>query len=485
MIRAGAAARRLCGRDPIGLTFDAAFPLRPCPGPTGADGGTPMSFWIGRVLAGETIRGAEFCLESGDGQGLRLLLGSGPIVDAEGLVIGFVATLTDITKLRKVEDELRETDRRKDEFLAMLAHELRNPLSAISNAVQVARRSSHDEEAQSWSVQVIQRQVRQLGHLVDDLLDVARISRGKIQLRTDLIDARTVIERAVEVVRPQVAEKGLVLRLNVYEGPLAVEVDPTRFEQILVNLLGNAIKYTDAPGLITLSARPGPGELVVRVEDTGIGIAPQKLPHVFELFEQVEDSIGRSRGGLGIGLTLVRRLAEMHGGTVSAESEGLGRGSSFNVRLPLAVQSLPAGREAESPPLETEAGARILIVDDNADSVAGLARLLRRRGYEVETAHDGPSALEAATARRPAFVLLDIGLPGMDGYQVAERLRPLLGERAIICAVSGYGREEDRQRTKDAGFDYHLVKPVEFDKLISLLESKNQPGTESRGCTSP
>src|SRR3954470_3954960 len=338
LIRAGAAARRLCGRDPIGLAFDAAFPLRPCPSPEGPDDETPTSSWIVRGLSGETIRGAEVRLERGDGPSFHLLLGSGPIMDAGGAVIGFVATLTNITELRRVEDELREADRRKDEFLAVLAHELRNPLAAIGHAVQVARQSPDDEEARSWSAEGIERQARQLGHLVDDLLDVSRISRGKFQLRKELIDARTVIERAVQVVRPQAAEKGLELRLCIHEGPMAVEVDPTRLEQILINLLGNAAKYTDAPGRILLSALPGPGELVVRVEDTGIGIAPEKLPQVFELFEQVEDSIGRSRGGLGIGLTLVRRLTEMHGGAVSAESEGLGRGSTFSVRLPLAVQ---------------------------------------------------------------------------------------------------------------------------------------------------
>jgi len=469
LIRAGAAARRLCGWDPIGLAFDAAFPLRLRPGPEGSDSATPTPPWVDRVLSGETIHGAEARLEREDGQQFDLLLGSGPLRDAEGCVVGFVATLTDITELREAEEALREADRRKDEFLATLAHELRNPLAAISNAAEVARRSPDDEEARTWSAEVIERQVQQLGHLVDDLLDISRISRGKVQLRKELIDARSIVERAAQVVGPQMAEKGHELSIAVHEGRMAVEADATRLEQILVNLLSNAAKYTDAGGRITLSAWPEGGELVLRAEDTGIGIAPEKLPLVFELFEQVDDSITRSRGGLGIGLTLVKRLAELHGGTVAAESGGLGRGSTFSVRLPLAGRRIEVGTKAESPSLPGKSDARVLIVDDNTDSIAGLAKLLRREGYEVETAHDGPSALEAASARRPAFVLLDIGLPGMDGYQVAERLRILLGERVTICAVSGYGREEDRRRGQEAGFDHHLVKPVDYNKLMTLL----------------
>jgi signal transduction histidine kinase len=469
LIRAGAAARQLCGKDPIGLAFEASFPLRLRSGPEGSDSATPTPSWIDRVLSGETICGAEARLDREDGQQFDLLLGSGPLTDAEGCVVGFVATLTDITELREAEKALREADRRKDEFLAMLAHELRNPLSAIGNAAEVARQSPDDEEARTWSAEIIERQVQQLGHLVDDLLDVSRISRGKIQFRKELIDARSIVERAAQVVRPQMAEKGHELSIAVHEGRMAVEADPTRLEQILVNLLSNAVKYTDAGGRITLSAWPEGGELVLRVEDTGIGIAPEKLPLVFELFEQVDDSIARSRGGLGIGLTLVKRLAELHGGTVAAESEGLGRGSTFSVRLPLAGQRIEVGTKTESPSLPGKSDTRILIVDDNIDSVAGLAKLLRRQGYEVETAHDGPSALEVASTRRPAFVLLDIGLPGMDGYQVAERLRTLLGERVTICAVSGYGREEDRRRGQEAGFDHHLIKPVDYNKLMTLL----------------
>jgi PAS domain S-box-containing protein len=469
LIRAGAAARRLCGMDPVGLTFDAAFPLSPPPAPAGSAPAATRSSWIARALGGEAIRGAETRLERDDGQAFDLILGSGPLRDASGNVVGFVATLTDISKLRTAEKALREADQRKDEFLAVLAHELRNPLAAIDNAAKVVHQSPADKEVREWSLAVIERQVQQLGHLVDDLLDISRISRGKIQLRKELIDARPVVEVAGQVVQPVMTEKGHALEITIPEAPLPVEADPTRLEQILVNLLGNAAKFTDPGGRIALSARSKGREVVFRVTDNGIGIAPEKLPVVFGLFEQVEDSIARSRGGLGIGLTLVKNLTELHGGTVAAESRGLGRGSMFTVRLPLAAGTISVTTLPESPAVARRNDARILIVDDNVDSVDGLARLLRRQGFEVETATDGPTALEAAAARRPSFIFLDIGLPGLDGYQVAERLRSLLGSEVMICAVSGYGREEDRIRCQSAGFDHHLIKPIDFNMMMALL----------------
>ncbi len=468
IIRAGSAARRLSGLDPLGQAFDAAFPLRAHVGPGRPE--SPVGSWLVRVLGGEIIRGAEARLERADGLCFDLILGWGPLRDGAGEIVGFVATLTDISELRRAERALREADRRKDEFLAVLAHELRNPLSAIDNAARVARTEGDDGDSVAWSAGVIERQVQQLGHLVDDLLDISRISRGKIQLRKQRIDARAVLLGAAQVVGPVMEEKSHTLRVAFADGPLALEADPTRLEQVVVNLLTNAAKFTDPGGTVTLSARPEGEDLVIRVRDTGIGLAAEKLPLVFELFEQVEDTIDRSRGGLGIGLTLVKRLAELHGGSVSAESEGLGRGSTFVVHFPLAEPGeVAAPRLARGPSTATSLTGRVLIVDDNIDSVLGLARLLRRQGYEVETAHDGPAALEAAAAHHPAFAILDIGLPGMDGYQVAERLRLLLGDRVTLCAVSGYGRDEDRRRARQAGFDHHMIKPVDYDKLMDLL----------------
>jgi PAS domain S-box-containing protein len=473
LIRAGAAARRLCGINPIGLPFEAAFPLCPAPGPGGAgpDPAAAPPSLTDRVLAGEAIRGAEVRLERDDGPPFDLILGAGPLRDAAGHVVGFVATLTDISKLTKAENALREADRRKDEFLAVLAHELRNPLAAIDNAVKVVRQSPADTEVQEWSLSVIERQGQQLGHLVDDLLDTSRISRGKIRLRNELIDVRSVVEVAAQVVQPVMNQKGHTLEIAVPGRPLPVEADPTRLEQILVNLLGNAAKFTDRGGRITLSAVAERGAVVLRVVDNGIGISAEQLPLVFGLFEQVDGSIERSSGGLGIGLTLVKSLAELHGGTVAAESAGLGHGSTFTVRLPRAAAAgtLDVKTTTASPSAPQRRDARILIVDDNVDSVEGLARLLRREGFEVETAHDGPSALEAAALRPPAFVFLDIGLPGLDGYQVAERLRGLLEGAVTICAVSGYGRDEDRKRAQAAGFDHFLIKPIDFNEMMALL----------------
>ncbi len=466
LIRAGAAARRLCGRDPIGLRFDEAFPLRR----RGDTPGPPFSLPISRVISGETVRGLEVCHGCDEGaRGSDLLLSVGPLRDPEGIVVGFVATLTDVTELRRAEEALREADRRKDEFLATLAHELRNPLSAVGNAVQVARQAPDDAAGRGWALEVIDRQTRQLSHLVDDLLDVSRINLGKIELRREILDARGLIERAAQAVRPLILAKGHELGLAVHDGPLVVDADPTRLEQILVNLLTNAAKYTDEAGRITLSARPEGGSLRVRVEDTGIGIAREDLERIFEMFGQVDDSIARSRGGLGIGLTLVRRLVELHGGEVAVESEGLGRGSAFSVRFPLAAGAVTAGPGTVPGPWFRDSGGRVLLVDDNVDGVSGLARLLRRRGFQVATAHHGQAALDSAAETPPSVALLDIGLPGMDGYQLAARLRERFGDRISLYAVSGYGREEDRRRAKAAGFDHYLIKPVDINQLLKLL----------------
>ncbi|MBX6312346.1 MAG: response regulator [Isosphaeraceae bacterium] len=377
---------------------------------------------------------------------------------------------------QRAEEALKEADRRKDEFLAMLAHELRNPVSAISTAVQVSRQTGTTDDDFQWSKEVIDRQVRHLTRLIDDLLDISRITRGKIQLHKAVISLTPVVQSAVEATRHLIEGRHHGLTVSLEPGPLYLEADPTRVEQIIVNLLTNAAKYTERGGRIELAARHEGPEIVITVRDTGIGIPPEMLSRVFDMFTQVERSLVRSEGGLGIGLTLVRELARMHGGSVTAASAGLGQGSEFTVRLP-AAQEAPAGSPKPSGAGRGAARehaaqrcARILIVDDNVDAAKGLARLLRLLGHAVWLAHDGVAALEAAHIHRPQVVLLDIGLPGMDGYQVAERLRAEEDLKdCLLIAISGYGQERDRHRSQAAGFDHHLVKPVDYDALLALL----------------
>ncbi|MBV8899664.1 MAG: PAS domain-containing protein [Verrucomicrobia bacterium] len=370
-------------------------------------------------------------------------------------------------------EELREKDQRKDEFLAMLAHELRNPLAAIRNAAALSEGVSDAREI-GWSMEVIQRQLQQLTRLIDDLFDVSRITRGKIQLRKEQLDAASALRRAVEAVQPLIEERQHELTVSFRPGTLYLEADPTRLEQIVVNLLTNAAKYTEAGGHISLHAKNDGNEIVISVRDDGMGIPPEKLPQMFELFVQGDRSLARSEGGLGIGLTLVRSLAEMHGGSVRAYSEGLGKGSEFVVRLPASKKAAPARpvptatTAIPGPTTPANRPARILVVDDNMDSAHTLAKLLSRQGHDVRTVYDGPAAIEAARAHRPEFVLLDIGLPGMDGYQVATRLRQE-NEHSILIALSGYGQESDRNRSREAGFHHHLVKPVEHSLLAEVL----------------
>ncbi len=371
-------------------------------------------------------------------------------------------------------EELRANDKRKDEFLAMLAHELRNPLAAIRNAVALG---SHDADPSdvAWSMEVIHRQTGQLNRLIDDLLDVSRITQGMVQLRKELLDISEVLGRAVDAVRGLIEERRHALNVSLPPDPLALEGDPVRMEQIFVNLLTNAAKYTDHGGQITLQAARENGHVVVRVQDNGVGIPPDKLPQMFELFAQGNRSLARTEGGLGIGLTVVRSLTQMHGGSIQATSEGPGQGSEFVVRLPAApapeVPSEVAAVPAPATPVE-KPRVRVLVVDDNVDSARATAKILARNGYDVQVAYDGPEAVETAILHQPAFVFLDIGLPGMNGYEVATRLRqePEL-KGAMLVAVSGYGEEGDRRRSREAGFDQHLVKPVDPIVLLALMKA--------------
>ncbi len=375
----------------------------------------------------------------------------------------------DITAQRRAHEALQEADRQKDEFLAMLAHELRNPLAPIRNAIEVLRLAGTTEANLQWARDVIDRQVGHMSRLVDDLLDISRITRGKVTLSKERIDLATVLGRAVETSRPLFDVRGHQLTVNLPPGAVRLEADPLRLAQVVSNLLNNAAKYTRPGGQVVLTAGPEGHQVVIRVKDTGVGIAPELLPHVFDLFVQGDRSLARSEGGLGIGLTLVKRLVEMHGGSVEVFSAGPGQGSEFTVRLPARDETTasPAGGAAAPGAASCR---QILVVDDSVDATESLAMLLRTLGHEVRTAHDGSAALEVAATFRPDVVLLDIGLPGMSGYEVARQLRQLPGwEDVFLAALTGYGQEEDRRQALEAGFDAHLIKPTSLDALEQLL----------------
>lgn len=364
-------------------------------------------------------------------------------------------------------NSVKTADRQKDEFLAMLAHELRTPLAAIRYATEVARLPEVDPKVEL--LDIVERQVQNLVRLIDDLLDISRISRGKILLRREYLDASVIARRAVASVRPILEGKNHELDFELAEEPMPIYADPMRAEQTVVNLLTNAVKYTHDGGRISLRVYPEDQEVVIRIKDTGIGIAPEILPRVFDLFTQADQSLDRSQGGLGVGLAVTRRLVEMHGGTVAAHSEGVGHGSEFTLRLPLCDAVPP---EDSTIPIRAERPAtslRILVVDDNRDTADTEALLLRAHGHQVEVAHDGPTALELAHQFRPHVFLLDLGLPGLNGYEVAVRLRKEGFANEPLIAISGYGQPDDRERCRQAGFDHHLVKPVENSALLALL----------------
>lgn len=373
---------------------------------------------------------------------------------------------------------LQEQDRRKDEFLATLAHELRNPLAPVRNGLKILRMGGTDGEAAGETLSMMDRQLGHITHLVDDLMDVARVSSGKVVLRLERVPLRAIVDAAVETSRQAIEAADHELGLRIPREALIVEADRTRLVQVLANLLNNAAKYTPQGGRIALSVARDGGQAVIRVDDSGLGIPADMLPRVFEMFTQVGTSLERSQGGLGIGLTLVKRLVEMHGGTVAAESPGPGRGSTFTVRIPLAAEAVPV---ADVAPVATigPAGYRpdILVVDDNRDSAVSLARLLKMRGHRVQTAHDGPEALRLLATFRPELILLDLGLPGMSGYEVARRIRESTQLRGVtLAALTGWGQEEDRRRTREAGFDHHMVKPADPDELMRIADSVQPKG---------
>ena len=377
-------------------------------------------------------------------------------------------------RLRLVE-RLKESDRRKDEFLATLAHELRNPLAPVRNAAQLVRQSNGDEQLLAQASAILDRQLSHMVHLIDDLMDVARITTGKLELRKARVELAAVLMNAVEASRPQIERMGHELSLSL-PPPVSIDADAVRLTQVFSNILNNAAKYTDPGGRISLVGVRDGSDVVVKIRDTGVGIPRDMLPCIFDMFTQVDRSLDRSRGGLGLGLTLVKRLVELHGGEVSASSEGRGRGSEFVVRVPLALDARPGQPAAASGlPVPAATPLQIMIVDDNEDGAASLAVLLRLQGHHVAVAHDGLSALELAATMKPDAVVLDIGLPGLDGYQVAQQLRAQpWGRRVVLIAVSGWGHSKDKQRSRDAGIDYHLVKPVNPSELDTILAGRTR-----------
>lgn len=391
-----------------------------------------------------------------------------PVLTDDGEVEAVAGTTRDVTDRKGMEDELRETDRKKDDFIALLAHELRNPLAPIRNGLQVQRLAGGDPEASATARSIMERQLGHMVRLIDDLLDISRIGRNKMELRRGKILLADVVESAVEAVRPLVDEAGHTLRIDLPPEPLTLDGDLTRLAQVFGNLLSNSVKYTPPGGTIDLRAEHRDGEVVVTVRDNGIGIPAEFLPRIFDMFSQVDRSIERTTGGLGIGLALVQGLVEMHGGTVTADSGGPDRGSVFTVRLPIIEQK--SNIDSVAPTVGGRQKRRLLVVDDNRDGAVSLAMMLRLLGDDVATAHDGVEAIAAAETFKPEVILMDVGMPRMNGLDAARHIKRQPWGRTInIIALTGWGQDNDRLRSAEAGCNGHLVKPVDIDELQKML----------------
>ena len=451
---------------------------------------SPMAAVLRGDSAGEYDQ--EFIIERPDGSRISIVANTVPLKNEQGQITGAMCCFYDITERNRLERKsleqaqaLADLDRRKDEFLAMLSHELRNPLAAMSNAVQLLRLLKEEGPIQHQARSIIERQVGQLQHLVDDLLEVSRINTGRVRLRQEPVSVSGIVERAVETAQPLMVQRRHQLDVSLPQQEISLHADAARLEQVLVNLLTNAAKYTDEGGHIWLSVEAADAAeaaavpmVVIRVRDTGIGIAPELLPRIFDLFTQADRSLDRSQGGLGIGLCLVQRLVELHGGSVEAHSV-LGQGSEFVVRLPVVQPTLPTVSlpvlDTAQPPAKASTRCRVLVVDDNVDAALSLARLLEMTGHEFRLAYDGPSALEAVMDYQPDVVLLDIGLPGLDGFEVAQQIRQKAAlSKIVLVALTGYGQDADRRLSQDAGFDYHLVKPASFSQIERILLSVSE-----------
>jgi PAS domain S-box-containing protein len=394
-----------------------------------------------------------------------------PVFALDGTVEAVAGSTRDVSTHVRAREALKLADRQKNEFLAMLAHELRNPLAPIRTAAELLTRTLPDADPSHRIAEVIKRQSAQMTRLIDDLLDISRISQGRIELKRQVIDVASIMTQALEAVGPLLREKNHDVQVTASYQSLQVNADPTRLMQCIGNVLTNAAKYTDAGGKIRVQMRADGADAVICVTDNGIGIPPELMPRLFDLFVQGDRTLDRSQGGLGIGLAVVKRLIEMHGGSVCASSRGIGAGTTFEIRIPRDETGLVA-----QPAAAKAAGAalRILVVDDNADAASSLCMLLSHEGHKTLEAHSGPEALDKIEDFRPDFVLLDIGLPGTDGLEVARRIRVLpLASAPRLVALTGYGQPEDRERTRTAGFDAHLVKPIDFEQLDEILSTNS------------
>jgi PAS domain S-box-containing protein len=428
-------------------------------------------------------RGTEFAskyrFQTPDGR-VTWLSGSGiRLLDDTGQITGYIGTVTDITQLKLAEQSLMAADQRKDEFLATLAHELRNPLAPIRNSLEILRLAPPDEALLRNTREVMERQLSHLVRLVDDLLDVSRITRDRLELRKQRVELASIVYQAIEACRPMIESLGQELAVSMPAESLYVDADPVRLAQVFGNLIHNACKYTERNGHVRVSAALDGDEAVVKVNDDGVGIPPEKLLHVFEMFAQIDRSLEQSHGGLGIGLTLAKRLVEMHGGSVQAHSAGAGQGSEFVVRLPITTETSAADSSAPVAELATGGSLRALVVDDNVDAAKSLALLLKLSGNETRTAYDGLEAIDVAESFSPDVILLDIGMPKLNGYDVCRmvRQRPW-GKKVHVVALTGWGQDEDRRRSHDAGFDAHLVKPVDPTALAKLFSELTRDSAE-------
>ncbi|MGH9323720.1 MAG: hybrid sensor histidine kinase/response regulator, partial [Vicinamibacteria bacterium] len=388
------------------------------------------------------------------------------------LLDSLVREIADLVERNESEQALREADRRKDDFLAILAHELRNPLAPLRNGLEILRTVRASDPTTEEIHEMMERQVKHLIRMVDDLMEVSRITRGRIELHREPVELSSIFQSALETAKPLIQAGRHELSTSLPPEPFTLRADPVRLTQVLANLLNNAAKYTSERGAIHLSARRVGGDVEISVRDNGAGIGPEALPRIFDLFTQADYSLGRTQGGLGIGLSLVRSLVEMHGGGVEARSEGPGRGSEFLVRLPVD-NTIEAGTNGARASEETSLRGSFLVVDDNHDSADMIALLLSSLGAKVRVVYDGRSALEAIRGQRPEVALVDLGMPGLDGLEVARRIREETELRdVVLVAMTGWGQEEDRRRSREAGFDHHLVKPVTVEALQGLLSSR-------------
>jgi PAS domain S-box-containing protein len=433
-----------------------------------------------RAVAQGTELDTEFRIVRPDGE-TRWIASKGKVFHARaGEPARMLGVTMDITERKRIEEALRDADRKKDEFLATLAHELRNPLAPIRNALGILQTKGPSRPELQWARGVLDRQVQLMARLLEDLLDVSRISSNKLELRKERVELAALLEAALETSRPVIDHGGHELTLTLPPEPIYLEADPVRLAQVFSNLLNNAAKYTEKGGQIRLTAERIGKDMVVSVKDNGIGIVVETLPRIFDIFSQAKPALPWSQGGLGIGLSLVKGLVELHGGTVEARSEGPGRGSEFVVRMPLEAQT--TARRPVQPAQEQKPALnyRILIADDNRDSADSLATLLQLMGNEVGTAYDGEEAVEAAAAFRPEVVVLDLGMPKLNGYEACRRIRKEpWGQGILLIALTGWGQEEDRHRTAEAGFNQHMVKPVDPDVLMKLLVSlSSEKGAE-------